>query len=176
MPAGIVTRSVRLRSVRPSPLHVSQGVSTILPSPWQRGQALTLTIWPSIVWRTLRTSPRPSHCGQVIGLGARLRAVAAAGLARLEDAELDLLLGALDRLLEGDPQVVAQVGARLRPAASRGTRRRPPPPKNASKMSEKPPNALEPGAGAAGAVDAGPPEHVVALAALRIATGPGRPR
>ncbi len=67
MPAGIVTRSVRLRSVRPSPWHVSQGVSTILPSPRQRGQALTLTIWPSIVWRTLRTSPRPSHCGQVVG-------------------------------------------------------------------------------------------------------------
>ena len=66
MPAGIVTRSVRLRSVRPSPLHVSQGVSTILPSPRQRGQAVTLTIWPSIVWRTLRTSPRPLHCGQVI--------------------------------------------------------------------------------------------------------------
>ena len=43
------------------------GVSTILPSPRQRGQALTLTIWPSIVWRTLRTSPRPSHCGQVTG-------------------------------------------------------------------------------------------------------------
>ena len=66
-PAGIVTRSVRLRSVRPSPLHVSQGVSTILPSPRQRGQALTLTIWPSIVWRTLRTSPRPSHWGHVTG-------------------------------------------------------------------------------------------------------------
>ena len=67
MPGGIVTRSVRLRSVRPSPWHVSHGVSTILPSPWQRGQALTLTIWPSIVWRTERTSPRPLHCGQVIG-------------------------------------------------------------------------------------------------------------
>ncbi len=65
MPAGIVTRSVRLRSVRPSPLQVSHGVSTILPSPRQRGHAATLTIWPSIVWRTLRTSPRPSHCGQV---------------------------------------------------------------------------------------------------------------
>ena len=67
MPGGMVTRSVRLRSVRPSPLHVAHGVSTILPSPRQRGQALTLTIWPSIVWRTLRTSPRPSHCGQVTG-------------------------------------------------------------------------------------------------------------
>ena len=62
-----MTRSVRLRSVRPSPWQVSHGVSMILPSPWQRGQALTLTIWPSIVWRTERTSPRPLHCGQVIG-------------------------------------------------------------------------------------------------------------
>ena len=67
IPAGIVTRSVRLRSVRPSPWHVSHGVSTILPSPPQRGQALTLTIWPSIVWRIERTSPRPLHCGQVVG-------------------------------------------------------------------------------------------------------------
>ena len=67
MPAGIVTRRFRLRSMRPSPRHVSHGVSTIRPSPRQRGQALTLTIWPSIVWRTLRTSPRPSHCGHVVG-------------------------------------------------------------------------------------------------------------
>ena len=27
---------------------------------------VTLIIWPSIVWRTERTSPRPSHCGQVV--------------------------------------------------------------------------------------------------------------
>ena len=66
MPAGIETCSVRLRSVRPSPLQVAHGDSTILPSPWQRGHALTLTICPSIVWRTLRTSPRPLHCGQVV--------------------------------------------------------------------------------------------------------------
>ena len=65
MPAGIVTRSDRLRSVRPSPRQVSHAASMILPSPLQRGQALTLTIWPSIVWRTERTSPRPLHCGQV---------------------------------------------------------------------------------------------------------------
>ena len=37
------------------------------PSPRQRGHADTLTIWPSIVWRTVRTSPRPLHCGQVVG-------------------------------------------------------------------------------------------------------------
>ena len=38
----------------------------IRPSPLQRGQALTLIIWPSIVWRTERTSPRPWHWGQVV--------------------------------------------------------------------------------------------------------------
>ena len=94
-----------------SPRQVSQGVSTIRPSPWQRGQAVTLTIWPSIVFRTLRVSPRPLQLGQVVTFGARLRAVAAARLAALEDRELDLLLGPLDRLVEGDPQVVAEVGA-----------------------------------------------------------------
>ena len=67
MPAGIVTRSVRRRSVRPSPWHVSQGVSTILPSPRQRGHGLALTIWPSIVWRMDRSSPRPLHCGHSTG-------------------------------------------------------------------------------------------------------------
>ena len=65
MPAGIETRSFLRRSVRPSPWHVSHGSSMIRPSPWQRGQAVTLIIWPSIVWRTERTSPRPWHCGQV---------------------------------------------------------------------------------------------------------------
>src|SRR3954463_14209199 len=39
----------------------------IFPSPRQRGQAFTLTIWPSIVWRTDRTSPRPLQVGQVLG-------------------------------------------------------------------------------------------------------------
>ena len=39
------------------------------------------------------------------GLGAR----PLAGLALLQDRELDLLLGAVDRLLEGDPEVVAEV-------------------------------------------------------------------
>ena len=66
MPAGTATRSVRRRSTRPSPRHVSHGVSTSLPSPWQRGQVDTLTIWPSIVFRTDRISPRPSHWGQVV--------------------------------------------------------------------------------------------------------------
>ena len=82
------------------------------------------TIWPSIVWRTWRTSPRPLHCGQVMGVVPGFGAVAAARLAAIEDRELDLLLGALDRLLEGDPQVVAEVRAGCRAAASRGLVRR----------------------------------------------------
>ena len=56
-----------MRSVRPSPWQVSQTDSTTRPSPRQRGQAVTLTIWPSIVWRSWRISPRPLHCGQVVG-------------------------------------------------------------------------------------------------------------
>ena len=68
--AGCVTRSVRLRSARPVAVAGRTGVSTILPSPRQRGHALTLTIWPSIVWRTLRTSPRPV----ALRAGRRLRA------------------------------------------------------------------------------------------------------
>ena len=170
MPAGIVTRSVRLRSVRPSPWQVSHGVSMILPSPWQRGQALTLTIWPSIVWRTERTSPRPLHCGQVIGSLPALAPLPWHVSHALEDGELDLLLGALDRLLERDPQVVAQVGAGLRSAAPR----RGGPGAATEERVEDVGEAAEPfeaarTAGAAGAaVDPGPPEHVVALAALRI--------
>ena len=81
-----------------------------------------MTIWPSIVWRTERTSPRPLHCGQVIGSVPGLAPLPLARLAALEDGELDLLLGALDGLLERDPQVVAQVGAGLRSAAPRRRR------------------------------------------------------
>ena len=54
--------------MRPSPRQVGQASSMIWPWPLQRGQGLTLTIWPSIVERTLRTSPLPLHWGQVIGL------------------------------------------------------------------------------------------------------------
>ncbi len=68
MPAGIATRSVRLCSVRPSPRQVSHGVSMTLPSPRQRGQGATLTIWPSIVWRIERSSPRPLHCGHWVAV------------------------------------------------------------------------------------------------------------
>ena len=58
------------------------------------------------------------------GLGARLGAAAEARVAAEQDRELDLLLGPLDRLLEGDPQVVAEVRARQRPAAPSAARGR----------------------------------------------------
>ena len=67
MPAGIDTRSVRVRSVRPSPRQVSHGSVTSLPSPWHFGQAVTLTIWPSIVRRVVRISPRPPQLSQATG-------------------------------------------------------------------------------------------------------------
>ena len=165
---GIVTRSVRLRSVRPSPWQVWHGVSTILPSPWQRGQVVTLTIWPSIVWRTVRISPRPSHCGQVDGLGAGLGAAAGTVSQRLEDAELDLLLGALDRLLEGDPQVVAQVRARLRPAAPRRIRRRPRRRRTRRRCRRTRRSPSNPAPAPGSAVHPGPAEQVVALPSFRI--------
>ena len=142
MPAGIVTRRVRCRSTRPSPRQVGQGFSTIWPWPRQRPQVVTLTIWPSIVERTWRTSPLPLHWGQVVGLRAGLRAAALARLAASQRGERDLLLGAADGLVERQPQVVAQVGAGGRPAASRAGLP-PSPPKNASKMSPKPREAAE---------------------------------
>ena len=117
--------------------------SMTLPSPRQRGHGATFTIWPSIVWRTDRISPRPLHCGQVVAVVPGFAPDAAARLAAAEDRELDLLLGAEDRLLERDPEVVPEVRAR---AAGRA-RRLPPaaaPPKKASKMSEKPPKPCAP--------------------------------
>ena len=68
MPAGMVTRSLRFRSTRPSPRQVAHGSSTIRPWPRHRRTGVTLTIWPSIVERTWRTSPVPLHCGQVVGV------------------------------------------------------------------------------------------------------------
>ena len=100
MPAGIVTRIVRFRSVRPSPRQVSHGSSTIRPSPRQRGQVETLTIWPSIVWRMPRISPRPSHCGQVTGVVPGFAPVPEHVSQRPEPRELDLLLGSPGGLLE----------------------------------------------------------------------------
>ena len=100
-------------------------------------------------------------------LGARLGAVAAARLAALQDGELDLLLGTVDGLLERDPQVVAQVGTGKRsPAPAEAAPA--PPPKKASKMSEKPPNPSNPARAAGTAIDAGPPERVVARPPLGI--------
>src|SRR5262249_442460 len=52
-------------------------------------------------------------CGAALRLGAWLGAVAATGRARLPAGNLDVLLAALHRLLEGDGQLVAQVRAAL---------------------------------------------------------------
>ena len=87
-------------------------------------------------------------------------------IARLERGELDLLLGALDRLLERDPQVVAQIRAGLRaPTTSR---------RRAGRAAEEgiedvgeATEPLEPGSTRT-AIDAGPPERVVARPPVRI--------
>jgi hypothetical protein len=101
------------------------------------------------------------------GLRVGLGTGAGTGLAAPQDPELDLLVGASDRLLEGDPQVVAQIRARLRPAPTGRTAGRP-----AEERIEDVAEAaepLEPRARAAGAaLDSGPSEHVVALTPLGI--------
>ena len=97
------------------------------------------------------------------GLGARARA----GFAAAQDAELDLLLGALDGLLEGDPQVVAQVRPGLRATAPGGATRGATEERveDVAEAAE----ALEPRSRAPGpSVDAGSPECVVALTTLRV--------
>ena len=153
--------------MRPSPWHVTHRSSTMRPSPRQRGHADTLTICPSIVWRTDRTSPRPLHCGHVVGdvpAGPRCRCRSRT----VEHPEVDLLLGPGDRLLERDPQVVPQVRSRLRPPAPcRGGRR------TAEERVEDVAEATEPGGAEpevpfATAPDSRPAEHVVALAAVRV--------
>ena len=105
------------------------------------------------------------HCGAGDRLGSRRGAAAGTGLAALEDGELDLLLGPLDRLLEGDPQVVAEVRPGLRPAAPRG-----PGPGGAAE--ERVEDVAEPAepleAGRPCAAQPGPAEHVVAAASIGI--------
>ena len=85
---------------------------------------MTLTIWPSIVERTWRTSPVPWHWGQVTGAGAGSAPLPAHVSQRVSAVNVDLLLGAVDRLVERQLEVVAQVGAgratRAPPAARRG--------------------------------------------------------
>ena len=64
-----------------------------------------------------RTWPWPLHCGQVLGGRAGRRAGAVAGLAVFLPRNLNGGFGAARRFLEADLEVVAQVGAALRPAA-----------------------------------------------------------
>src|SRR5204863_8274455 len=53
----------------------------------------------------------PAAVAARLGLRAGLRAVAAARLAAAVHGELDLLVGPVDGLLEGDPEVVAEIGS-----------------------------------------------------------------
>ena len=86
---------------------------------------------------------------------------------RPSDAELDLLVGALDRLLERDAQVVAQVRAGLRPAAPGVAAGGRPAEERIEDVAEAA-EPLEARTAAGAAVDPGPPEHVIALAPLRV--------
>src|SRR6185503_16788853 len=97
-------------------------------------------------------------------LGPRRGAAAAAGLAPLEHAELDLLLGPADGLLEGDPQVVAQIRAGWRTPASRRRGAGPAPEEGVEDVRE-PAEAFEPTARAA---ETGNAEHVVPAAAIGV--------
>src|SRR5664280_1587947 len=99
---------------------------------------------------------------------AGLRAGSRAGVAAIEDRELDLLLGAPDRLLEGDPQVVPEVGADDRaPAPGAPAPGGRPAEERVEEVRESAAALLRP-VEARGPVDPGRPEHVVRLAALRV--------
>ena len=143
MPAGMATRSVRLRSVRPSPWHVSHGDSMILPSPWQRGQGETLTIWPSIVWRIDRISPRPLHCGHWVAVEPGFEPLPPQVSHRPRTG---------NSISFSTPSTaswneIRRSYRRSEPVCGRAARRFAPPidpPKKASKMSEKPPNPAVP--------------------------------
>ena len=125
MPGGIVTRSVRLRSVRPSPWHVWHGRLDDL------ALALAARAGADVDHLAEHRLADAADLAAAVALGAGDRLVPGSAplpsqvSQRCEDAELDLLLGALDRLLERDPQVVAQVRAGLRPAAPGGAAARP---------------------------------------------------
>ena len=148
MPAGIVTRNVRFRSRRPSPWQVGQErLDDLALAPAARAGA-------DVDHLAEHRLADGADLAAALALGARGRlGPGAAPLPehvsqRTSDRELDLLLGALDRLLERDAQVVAQVRAgcgRPRLAVPEAA-----PPKNASKMSLKPPKPSKP-------APAGPP-------------------
>ena len=113
MPAGILTVSLRSRVTRPAPRQVVHGFVMTRPVPRHCGQVRATVKKPC--WN--RTCPWPRHCGHVLGVGARRRARSAAGLAALLPRNLDGGLGAARRFLERDLEVVAEIGAALRPAA-----------------------------------------------------------
>ena len=149
-------------STRPWPRHVGHGCSTMRPSPWQRGQALTLTICPKMLCTLRRTWPLPPQSGHWAGLRARRRAAAAAVRAGSLARHLDGAAGAEHRLLEADVDGHAQVGARLRPALAAT-------PAAAEEHVEEVEGGVEREAAEVGHAVGGVPEGVVALALLRVA-------
>src|SRR3972149_6038360 len=67
-PAGIGTTRWTVRRSNPRPSHCLQGDPSVSPLPPHVGHVVTLTIDPSRVWRTCRTSPFPLHVRQRTGV------------------------------------------------------------------------------------------------------------
>ena len=105
-----------------------------------------------------------------MGSRALLGAAPVAGLAGIEGREAKLLLGAVDGLVEGELQVIAQVGSGRPASASSTAAGSLSPEEGIEDVAEaleaaEGPVALGSGSGAA---DAGPTEDVVLLATLRV--------
>ena len=168
MPAGIVTRRLRLRSVRPVALaRLARALDDLALAPAARA-GLDVDHLAEHRLADAADLAATLALGAGRGLGAGLGAAPGAGLAATEDPEFDLLVGASDGLLERDPQVVAEVGAGLRSTTSGRAAARRAAEERIEDVAEAA-EALEPGARAAGAaIDPGPAEHVVALAPLRV--------
>ena len=114
MPAGILTVSLRWCVVRPSPLHVVQGLVMTRPgaaalAARARHREKSLLKAQLAVAFALRAGGRRA---------SRRRAGAVTGLARFEPRNLDRRLDAFGRFFEGDLEVVAQVGPRCGAAAA----------------------------------------------------------
>ena len=101
-PAGTSTWYVFSAITRPSPLQVGHGVTMTWPRPPHFGHALAVTIWPSMLWRTRCTWPRPLHSEQVTGCVPCAGAGAAAVVASQRGAHVDRDRRAEHRLGEFD--------------------------------------------------------------------------
>ena len=123
-PGGIVTRSVRLRSIRPSPLHVWHGVSTIVPCPTAARARRGGDHLAEHGLAHLRTSPEPLHCGHCCGLVPGSAPVPVQVAHRSNAVNSISFLAPAIELLERQPKVVAEIGAGLRPWSPRAGRSR----------------------------------------------------